>query len=64
MKFEEWVSKLVGKATTAVATVAKAIPPAAARPRDPFYSDDERKAEVNARRDGGRWIPRRQGWLR
>lgn len=46
----------------AVAAVVKAVTPAPARRRDPWYSDDERKAAINS---GERWLgPRRGGWLR
>jgi len=75
MKILETARKTVQKAATAV---AKVIAPDS-RPRNPFYSDEERRAQVNARGAarraelsdaidamGGRsrWIPRRQGWLR
>jgi len=76
VKILETARKTVQKAAAAVAeavTLGK-------RPRDPFYSDDERKAEINRRGDAiraeraaavdallsgrSRWIPRRTGWLR
>lgn len=48
----------------AAAAVAKAVRPAAGAisSRDPWYRDDERKAEVGA---SERWLARRPGgWLR
>ena len=53
----------------AVAVVAAVMGPAAEpeRPRDPWYRDDERKAEVNAASTSGlqRWVSRRRGrWIR
>ena len=49
------------KVKQAAAAVAGALQPAQQRTRDPWYSDDERKAAVNAGsyRGGPRWIPRR-----
>jgi hypothetical protein len=50
-----------------VAGVRKKLKPEEPRPRsrDPWYSDLERRAEINARSDERRsWIPRRPGWLR
>ena len=46
-----------------VAPITGAVKAAVRRSRDPWYSDDERKREINARA-GGRWIPRRPDWLR
>lgn len=41
-----------------------AVESAPPRPRDPFYTDDARRAELAAR-DGRRpWIPARRDWLR
>jgi hypothetical protein len=46
------------------AAVVKAVTPEPRRSRDPWYYDDERKAEVNARGES-RWLGlRRRGWLR
>jgi hypothetical protein len=48
----------------AAAVVAKAVrtAPATTSSRDPWYRDDERKAEVN---EPERWLARRPGgWLR
>jgi hypothetical protein len=48
------------------AAVLKTLKPAEQpRSRDPWYSDLERQAEINARAsgDGRSWIPRRPGWL-
>lgn len=49
----------------AVQVVVKATSPTA-RTSDPFYSDDARRAAVNAASPRGRrrWVPRRSGWLR
>ena len=60
MKLLETARKTVQKATTGA---AKAIAAPASGIRDP-YSEDQRKAEINAR--GLRpWLgPRRKGWLR
>lgn len=60
MKILDTAGKTLQKA---VAAVVKAVTPAPVRRRDPWYSDDERKAEIND--GGGRWLgPRRGGWLR
>lgn len=60
MKLLETAGKTIRKATAAV---AKAVSTAATTgTRDPWYRDDERKAEMNGR---ARWLgPRRRGWLR
>jgi hypothetical protein len=56
MKFLETARRTVQKAA--------AVVKAPTTPRDPWYSDDERKARMNAT-SGGRWLgPRRRGWLR
>lgn len=50
-------------AAKAAAAVARQLAPPAPRARDPFYFDDERRAELNEQR-GESWLPRRKGWLR
>jgi hypothetical protein len=52
--------------TAAVNPIVKALRPATKLRRDPWYSDDERRAAVNAAspRAASRWIPRRGRWLR
>jgi len=76
MKILETARKTVRKAANAVVQAIASDP---AKPRNPFFSDDERRAEVNARGAArraeredavdamfgrSRWIPRRRGWLR
>lgn len=54
------------KVVAAVAGAARAArgPAAAPRARDPFYSDLERREEINERGQA-RWLARRRGgWLR
>ena len=66
MKFPDWAMKHVGKVSETAAAAVKVIAPAAkSKFRDPWYSDDERKAEINARRAGGSWLGlRSRGWLK
>jgi hypothetical protein len=60
VKLLETAGKTIQKAAAAVAR--KVSPPAPVRSRDPWYSDAERKAEINA---DTRWLSRRRGgWLR
>lgn len=64
MKMLETARKTVQKAAAAVAGAV--APPVRKRDplREPFFFDDERRAEINAR-GIRRWLgPRRQGWLR
>lgn len=64
------ILETAGKATKAatarvVGAVAAAVRPSAEeedRPRDPWYYDTRRRADFNSA--GGRWLPRRPGWLR
>ncbi len=54
--------------TAAVAAAVKPRQAMATRSRvrpDPFYSESERWAAINAAADerGGQWIPRRRDWL-
>lgn len=60
MKLLETAGKTLQKAAAAV---KKAVTPAPARSRDPWYYDDERRAAIDGR---DRWLgPRRRGgWLR
>lgn len=58
MKLLDTAGKTLKKAAAAV---VKAVSQETARSRDPWYYDDERKAELNGR---GRWLGRRRGWLR
>lgn len=59
MKLLDTAGKTLKKAAAAV---VKAATPEPGRPRDPWYSDDERRAAVDGR---ARWLgPRRGGWLR
>jgi hypothetical protein len=56
-----------GAVAAPVTKLAKAVKgEEPARSRDPWYSDLERRAEINARSSDSRrsWIPRRPGWLR
>ena len=58
---------IVQKAAVAVVAAVKGPAEEPKRSRDPFYSDLERRAEVNAssRRARRRWLPRRRGgWCR
>jgi hypothetical protein len=60
VKLLETAGKTIQKAAAAVAR--KVSPPAPMRSRDPWYRDDERKAEIN---EDTRWLgPRPNGWLR
>lgn len=63
MKLLETAGKTI---TKAAAAVVKAVTPAADRARDPWYSDDERRAAINEGAGGrARWLARRRGgWLR
>lgn len=60
--------KLLDTAGKTLKKVAAAIVrdvPGPRRPRDPWYSDEARRAAVNSGGSGGRWLgPRRGGWLR
>jgi hypothetical protein len=54
-------------AKRAAAAVSAAVSPKPKKRVDPWLSDDERKAEINAaaaRDRGDSWLPRRRGWLK
>lgn len=54
---------IVRKVKAAAAAVAQQLrpAPAARRPRDPFYSDNERREAIGG---DASWVGRRKGWLR
>jgi hypothetical protein len=61
VKLLETAGKTIQQAAAAVVRKVSPTPPPA-RSRDPWYTDDERKAEINA---DTRWLgPRPSGWLR
>ena len=58
MKILDTAGKTLKKTAAAV---KRAVAPEAARPRDPFNFDDDRRTEMDGR---GEWLgPRRRGWL-
>jgi hypothetical protein len=64
VKVLETSARAVKRAAAAVSAV---VSPKPKKRADPWLSDDERKAEVNAAaaRDRGEgWLSRRRGWLK
>lgn len=59
-------ARKVKAAVAAVAAQLRPTPASSSTARDPFYSDSERRAAINAGADAaaGRWVGRRKGWLR